>query len=208
MTYAVNEIFYSVQGEGRRAGTANVFVRFAGCNLTCSRDNEAGFDCDTEFVSSTRMTAAEILERIDALWPDGAKIGPAIILTGGEPMLHVDTELIVALRTLAPSVIAMETNGTIAWPNDFDVGDVWISCSPKTAEHTLRIGRVNELRYVRHSGQGVPKPTLAHDFLFVSPAWDVNPVTFAANVRHCIALVKANPHIAFSMQQHKLWSVR
>ncbi len=67
-TYQINEVFYSLQGEGVRAGTANVFVRFSGCNLTCARDNEAGFDCDTEFASGRRMTLTDLKAAIFEEW--------------------------------------------------------------------------------------------------------------------------------------------
>src|SRR5262245_35338828 len=96
MKYRINEVFYSLQGEGVRAGTANVFVRFTGCNLRCAMEpgdrSPGGFDCDTEFVSGRAVT----LEELDD-WIGVATRGVAcawLILTGGEPALQADREFI------------------------------------------------------------------------------------------------------------------
>ncbi len=113
MTYAVNEIFYSIQGEGVRAGTPNVFVRFQGCNLKCIADGEAGFDCDTEFDSGRKLERQELLQEMAALVPRGQTW--ACILTGGEPMLQVDNALVQALNAEG-WYIAIETNGTKTVP--------------------------------------------------------------------------------------------
>ncbi|MBN1489136.1 MAG: 7-carboxy-7-deazaguanine synthase QueE, partial [Phycisphaerae bacterium] len=103
-TYRVNEIFFSLQGEGVRAGTANLFVRFAGCNEAC-RVETHGFDCDTDFRDGREMTAAEIVASLRAA---DARCAWAV-LTGGEPALQVDRALIDALRT-AGYRLAIETN--------------------------------------------------------------------------------------------------
>lgn len=194
----VNEIFYSVQGEGARAGSANVFVRLSGCNLTCSKDGPEGFDCDTEFASGRAIPLEELVAEVKRIG------GPCrnVIFTGGEPALQL-TELVVAAFKAAGFVVCVETNGTRKLPPNID----WVSCSPKTAEHTLRLERVDELRYVRHVGQAIPRPALTATHYFVSPAWDGDrfPVE---NLAHCIALVKENPQWSLSVQQHKLWRVR
>ena len=106
-TYAVNEIFYSLQGEGVRAGEPSLFLRFAGCNLTCKVETH-GFDCDTEFVSSRKLTADEIVNELRALTPRCKWV----ILTGGEPGLQVDRELIDRLHDEGFQ-LAIETNGSI-----------------------------------------------------------------------------------------------
>ena len=198
-TYRISEIFYSLQGEGVRLGTANVFVRFAGCNLKCAVDNEAGFDCDTDFVSSEGFTLAELIKRIEA----EADVCRNVILTGGEPALQVDAELIATLKAEG-FYIAIETNGTKALPDGID----WVCCSPKSAEHTLRVGHVHELKYVRHSGQPLPRPALQADHYLLSPAFEADSGIKRETLNHCIELVKRNPQWRLSLQMHKLWKIR
>ena len=199
--YAINEIFYSIQGEGLRAGMPHVFVRFAACNLKCSTDGEAGFDCDTEFTSGRLLTANQILEEI-------AELGAAsdwIVLTGGEPALQVDSELTQSLLRTGYG-LAIETNGTKQLPEEFDFQ--WVCCSPKTAEHTLRLRRADELKYVRRKGQGVPKPTVKADHYLISPAVQPDGSILAEDLAWCIQLVKENPTWRLSVQQHKQWGIR
>lgn len=211
-TYKVNEIFYSVQGEGVRAGTPNVFVRLSNCNLRCSRDGEAGFDCDTEFSSGIDLTRDEIVERVCSMLSEaGVTDGGSVILTGGEPALQVDQDLILALKNVR-LFVAVESNGTIPLP----VGLDWITISPKTAEHTLKqpVARggahkkVDELRYVRHAGQGIPVPSLEAVHLLLSPAFEADGSLSFRSLAHCIDLVKKNPAWRLSVQLHKLWGVR
>jgi organic radical activating enzyme len=203
--YAVNEIFYSLQGEGARAGTANVFVRFAGCNLTCSEATE-GFDCDTEFTSHRKMTGDEIAAEARALLPSGTAEArddsSAVIFTGGEPALQLDEDLL--LWCFGGWYTAVETNGTKQLPR----GLAWVCVSPKTAEHTLVSQLVNELKYVRRHGQGIPKPALNARYLYISPAFGADGRVDARDLAWCIELVKQHPSWRLSMQQHKIWGVR
>ncbi len=205
--YPVNEVFCSLQGEGARAGLLHVFVRFAGCNLTCRRDGEAGFDCDTEFVSSAPRTADEIAALVTKRWPT-TRMAPRVILTGGEPLLHVNEDVLEALHRagVPEECISFETNGTRELPRN--AGRAYVACSPKTAEHTLRLERAGELRYVRHALQGIPVPRIPAEHLFLSPAWSDDAAARRANLDHCIALVHANPQWRLSVQQHKLWLLR
>lgn len=195
-TYTVNEIFYSIQGEGMRAGTANVFIRFSGCNQTCTVESH-GFDCDTEFVSGRKMTATEILE-------EARRIAPAcewVVLTGGEPGLQIDQELIDVLHQ--HFLLAIETNGSIQLPDGID----WITVSPKVAEHAIRQMTASEVKYVRGYGQGLPKPALRASYYYLSPAFagmDIDPEALA----WCVQLVKENPRWQLSVQQHKAWKIR
>lgn len=212
--YGVKEIFYSLQGEGARSGTANVFVRFAGCNLACSKAVE-GFDCDTDFKNGDRMTAEDILKAAVALAPARNR---AVIFTGGEPLLQLDATL-VALFKAAGFFVAIETNGMRKEPEGID----WISCSPKTPVDTLRITRADELRYVRAVGQGVPEPSEPLQWrathLWLSPAFDSTKVEDPLavegeheltedNLAWCISLCLQNPRWRLSLQQHKIWKVR
>ncbi len=153
--YLVNEIFYSLQGEGVRAGTANLFLRLSRCNLACAVETH-GFDCDTEFESGRRLTLEEIVEEMRQLsgscdW---------VILTGGEPALQVDREMIDALHA-AGYRLAIETNGSIELPPGID----WITVSPKVAEHAIRQRKADEVKYVRGYGQAIPRTVVEADHI-------------------------------------------
>lgn len=133
--YFVNEIFYSVQGEGRLAGTPMAFLRFGKCNLRCSIKN-SGFNCDTEFESGRYISTEEILSELNNLnAPKGW-----LLVTGGEPALQVTQELVNTLKQNGWK-IAIETNGTIKLPEGID----WICVSPKSAEHTIKQRTANEV---------------------------------------------------------------
>lgn len=204
----MNEVFYSLQGEGHRAGTPNVFVRFSGCNLTCSADGEAGFDCDTEFTSGTNLETGGLVEAALATLPDEMQENRAaigVIFTGGEPALQLDEALVSAFRKEGFGVLAVETNGTVEFKPSLSV--IYVACSPKTAEHTLKVQRVDELRYVRRAGQAIPRPRLLATHHFISPAWDADGLR-QENLAWCIDLVRYNPGWRLSLQQHKLWRVR
>ena len=195
--YFVNEIFYSLQGEGVRAGTPNLFLRLSRCNLAC-RVETHGFDCDTEFESGRWLTPGEIVDELRQL---SASCG-WVILTGGEPALQVDAELIAALHE-AGYMLAVETNGSIALPSGID----WITVSPKVAEHAVRQRTAHEVKYVRGHGQGIPRTAVEAEHYLISPAFDgaeVDPRT----LDWCIRLCKDNPPWRLSVQQHKTWRVR
>lgn len=201
--YPINEVFCSLQGEGLHAGTKSVFLRFAGCNLECKRDGDAGFDCDTEFLSGQRLTFDEIDDVVRKCWnPQKCDtIMPRVILTGGEPLLHVDKEF--AIQANVRWRVAVETNGTRQLPPGHE--SWWVSVSPKTAEHTLKVQRANELRYVRNWTQGIPKPMLAANYNWLSPAWGEDDEETQRNLRHCVRLIKQHATWRLSVQQHKLW---
>jgi 7-carboxy-7-deazaguanine synthase len=195
--YRVNEIFYSLQGEGVRAGTPNLFLRFSRCNLEC-RVETHGFDCDTEFESGRSMTLPEIVAEMRAL----SAACRWVILTGGEPALQVDAELIDALHAEGYS-LAIETNGSVELPPGLD----WITVSPKVAEHAVRQRRAHEAKYVRGYGQAIPKTVVEAEHYLISPAFDGAEVD-RRTLDWCIRLCRENPPWRLSVQQHKLWSVR
>ncbi|MDE3163580.1 MAG: radical SAM protein, partial [Acidobacteriota bacterium] len=130
MSYAVKEIFYTLQGEGAQAGRAAVFCRFAGCNLWSGREEDRTSAictfCDTDFIGTSNPdggkfdTAASLADRIGHAWhaasPQGSRF---VVLTGGEPLLQVDAPLIDALHA-RDFEIAVETNGTIGAPTGLD----------------------------------------------------------------------------------------
>lgn len=210
--YLITEIFFSLQGEGIRAGTANVFVRAAQCNLACSQLTE-GFFCDTDFSSGVRMTAAEIVDRAAALHGETHDAGdrslPWVIFTGGEPMLQLDDALVAAFRERGWR-IAIETNGTKPIPRDWRLDHVCVS--PKTAEHTIVAGDaghpIDELKYVRRAGMGIPRPRAEARAYVISPAFQPDGNLRRDDLQACIDMVKAHPTWRLSVQQHKGWSVR
>ncbi len=203
-TYVVNEVFYSIQGEGVRAGTANLFVRFAGCNLRCSIDpgprSPGGFDCDTEFESGRRINLDEL-----AAWVEREAAGRDprwLILTGGEPGLQVDHAFCDFWHGRGWK-LAIETNGSVELPAAMD----WITVSPKVAEHAIRQRTASEVKYVRGYGQAIPKTVVQAKYYLISPAFNGLEPDRAA-VDWCVQLVKENPQWRLSLQFHKFWRAR
>lgn len=196
MILKVNEIFYSLQGEGARAGSANIFIRLQGCK-TKSACFASGVRCDTEFESGSEIFLEQIIEKIQR-FPS-----KKIIWTGGEPAQQLD---FAAVDFFAAKGYwqAIETSGLFPAPKNLN----WISLSPKVAEHVVakNFTRVDELRYVRHAGQSVPEPAVEADHYFISPHSDGVSIN-SENLRHCIELVKQNPKWKLSIQQHKTWNV-
>lgn len=227
----INEVFYSVQGEGKRAGTANVFVRFTGCNMRCAEEagpkSPGGFDCDTEFESGKTVTPEQLVIWIDEELARGgiassSHSGVWLILTGGEPALQVDLDLCNFLHACG-FMLAIETNGSIELPKHGKSGDGpvpadvgaalacyaldWITLSPKVAEHAVRQPVAHELKYVRGAGQAIPRPAAQALHKLVSPAFN-GLVADKDAIRTCVELVKQNPEWALSVQLHKSWGVR
>lgn len=202
-SYVVNEVFYSLQGEGVRAGTANIFVRFSGCNLQCNGEEvEPGVFqpvCDTEFVSGRKVNIPMLHDWIER----EGKSCRNIIFTGGEPGLQIDDELMEYFK-FKGYYLAVETNGTKQLPSLLD----WITCSPKTAEHTLALENASEVKYVRGYGQGIPKPAVASVYKLISPHVESDGTIRHDVMKWCVDLVKDNPEWRLSCQQHKQWRVR
>jgi 7-carboxy-7-deazaguanine synthase len=202
--YLVNEMFYSLQGEGVRTGTSNLFLRFARCNLRCdveaSSVSPGGWRCDTEFDSGRRMTTTEIL----ATAHDLAPACRWIIFTGGEPSLQLDAALVHCLQD-AGYYLAIETNGT---KNLDALALNWICVSPKTAEHTLRQLTAHEVKYVRCAGQGLPVPRIRAQHYLISPAFEPDGSVLPETVRWCVQLCKDHPPWRLSVQTHKWLQVR
>ena len=166
--YTVRECFYSLQGEGARAGTANVFLRFAGCNLACSVALE-GFNCDTDFSFGGKLALDAVIRLVRRIDMGDCK---KIILTGGEPMLQVDEALLVALHG-AGYYVAVETNGTKRVPSSVDVGAKgvdYIACSPKPGSEVALV-RADEVRCVVQTGQEPDHRGVVASAYFVSPAF-------------------------------------
>jgi 7-carboxy-7-deazaguanine synthase len=210
MTYAVKEIFYTLQGEGLRAGRPAVFCRFAGCNLWTGREEDRERAvcrfCDTDFVGTDGTLggkfaqAADLAARIAAQWPQGRE-HRYVVLTGGEPLLQVDTELVDALHR-EQFEIAVETNGTLPAPEGLD----WICVSPKAGADWVQ-RRGHELKLVYPQPALMPDTVGALDFehYLLQP---MDGPQRLANTRDAIAYCQANPHWRLSVQTHKMLEIR
>ena len=206
MTYAVKEIFKTLQGEGAQTGRTAVFCRFAGCNLWSGREEDraaaACTFCDTDFVGMDGPgggrfeTAQAVAVAVEASWgTDPAR--RFVVLTGGEPLLQVDPILIDALHARGFE-IAVETNGTQAAPAGLD----WICVSPK-AQAPLVITEGDELKLVYP--QQELKPDSLADLKF-QHFWlqPMDGPDRAANTAAAVAYCLEHPRWRVSLQTHKL----
>jgi organic radical activating enzyme len=196
-TYKINEFFYSLQGEGVRAGEPSLFLRFSNCNLKCAKQTE-GFDCDTEFDTGERWTLDQIVENLKTL----SSNCKWVVLTGGEPSLQLDDEIIDRLH-LEGYKLAIESNGTRELSPKLD----WICVSPKSAPENLRQRTADELKYVLAEGMPLPRTIIKAKHYLISPAFEKNCLP-PENLQWCIEMTKKNPPWRLSVQQHKGWQVR
>jgi 7-carboxy-7-deazaguanine synthase (Cx14CxxC type) len=207
MTYAVKELFYTLQGEGAQSGRAAVFCRFAGCNLWSGREEdraEAACNfCDTDFVGTDGQnggkfaTAERLADAVAAQWPAGAGGRPYVVCTGGEPLLQLDPALIDALHARGFE-IAVETNGTQPAPAGLD----WICVSPKgTAPLVLTHG--DELKLVYPQPDAPPEQFAGLDFrhFFLQP---MDGILKADATRRAVAYCMAHPQWRLGVQTHKV----
>lgn len=188
--YKINEIFYSLQGEGANTGTPSVFIRFAGCNLRCPF-------CDTDFADFNEQTIEDILDEISQ-YPSNF-----VVLTGGEPSLQVDQTLIDALHD-ADYVVAIETNGTHVLPENID----WITCSPKEGSKIV-LTEADEVKVV-YTGQDVERyaDEIEAESYYLQPCSIEKGGIRTDNVEEVVAYCLANPHWALSLQTHKLINIQ
>ncbi len=181
-TYKVNEIFYSLQGEGYYTGTPAVFLRLSGCTPRCEF-------CDTDHFDGRDMTAAEIVGAI-AAYPSRH-----LVITGGEPTMQLDSDLLRAIKA-ERFYVQIETNGSLPVPVEVD----WVTCSPKTAPWT--IDRIDELKIVYQEQDVEEIASLlpaTHHFL--------QPVS-GTNVAETVAYCMAHPRWRLSLQTHKLIDIQ
>lgn len=196
--YRVNEIFTSLQGEGYWTGEARVFIRFSGCNLRCPF-------CDTDHEPFTEMSAEDIISEVRRI------AGPVTVvaITGGEPSLQLNTELVRALHD-AGFFIQVETNGTRRLPEDID----WITLSPKTDVKGLKgngevvIEHADEVKLV-YEGQEerlIDKwASFPADHYFLQPCDSPDGRSFVGDT---IQYIMRHPHWRLSLQTHKLTGIR
>jgi 7-carboxy-7-deazaguanine synthase (Cx14CxxC type) len=213
MTYSVKEVFYTLQGEGVQAGKPAVFCRFAGCNLWSGREIDRAAAvcrfCDTDFVGTDGTlggkytTAAELTDRIEALWPAADDRHRLVVMTGGEPLLQLDRALIDALHARGFR-IAVETNGTIAAPEGIE----WVCVSPKAGAPLVQT-QGNELKLVYPQPDlmphDLPWPKLRFEHYLLQPM--DGPAT-VQNTAAAVAYCQANPQWRLSVQTHKMLGIR
>lgn len=217
----VSEVFYSLQGEGGRAGEASVFIRLSGCSAkhACAT---SGVVCDTEFESGVEMNLDELCSAVlvamsraaPQVGTNHAELLPWIVWTGGEPLDQLTPEIISKMNERGWKRHALETSGVVPMSSQMAGSINWITVSPKVAEHILlrhfpwtEHRPLDELRYVRHAGQpGVPMPVVKARNYYLSPHSDGFTIN-KENVDHCVKLCLANPRWKMSVQQHKVWSV-
>jgi 7-carboxy-7-deazaguanine synthase len=205
MTYAVKEAFLTLQGEGVQAGSRAVFLRFAGCNLWSGREQDRASAqcnfCDTDFVGTDGegggkfADAEQLATHVDGLWGDG-KDRRLVVITGGEPMLQLDEDLIAALHERGFQV-AVETNGTLAAVEGLD----WICVSPKAGTTVVqRAG--NELKLVWPQVGIDPAELESWDFdNFLVQPMDCADRDMA--MKAAIALAMERPKWRLTLQAHK-----
>lgn len=212
MTYAVKEIFYTLQGEGANAGRPAVFCRFAGCNLWTGREADRSHAvcqfCDTDFVGTdgpgggSFKTAVALAGAVQAAWPaqSSAAAKPLVVCTGGEPLLQLDVEAIAALHG-AGFEIAVETNGTLPAPPGLD----WICVSPK-ADAPMALTAGDELKLVFPQAGAEPERFrgMAFRHFFLQPMDGADRVrNTALAVEYCMA----HPEWRLSLQTHKMLGI-
>jgi 7-carboxy-7-deazaguanine synthase len=212
LSYAVKEIFLTLQGEGAHAGRAAVFCRFSGCNLWSGREQDRASAtcrfCDTDFVGTNGTlggrygSATELADTIAAQWI-GANASRYVVLTGGEPLLQVDTALVDALHA-GGFAIGVETNGTIVPPDGMD----WICVSPKAGAE-LAVRRGHELKLVYPQAEAAAAPEnftgLAFERFSLQP---MDGPDVAENTARAVEYCLAHPQWRLSLQTHKTLGIR
>lgn len=193
----INEIFYSLQGEGANTGVPAVFVRFSGCNLRCAF-------CDTAHKNGNFMTDDEIFAEVNR-YPQSK----LIVLTGGEPSLFIDEDFIARIKTATGKRVAIETNGTNHLPENID----WVTFSPKTGfeggdEHQAILTECDELKVV-YVGQLLEQyfKYKAKQY-YLQPCYCDDEMKRKANITATIDAVMHDPRWRLSLQTHRMLDIR
>jgi len=211
MSYAVKEIFYTLQGEGAQTGRSAVFCRFAGCNLWSGREKDRATAtckfCDTDFADTNGQggghfaSAQALAGAIEMKWPSNAQSGKRfVVCTGGEPLLQLDTNLIDALHANGFE-IAVETNGTIPAPASLD----WLCVSPKAgAEFKQRTGDELKLIYPQPGVEPEKFEALPFRHFFLQP---MDGAARDLNTKLALEYCLGHPLWRLSLQTHKLLGI-
>ena len=208
MSYAVKEIFLTLQGEGVHAGRRAVFLRFTGCNLWTGREEDRASAvcrfCDTDFVgmdgeNGGRYEAIELAAQVAALWGEG-RAQRYVVMTGGEPMLQVDQAVVEALHAQG-FTIAIESNGTIAAHPGID----WVCISPKAGSEVVqRQGNELKLVWPQPGSDTSAMEDWAFDNFLIQPMDSGDSLVNESNRKSAIEFVGLNPKWRLSLQNHKL----
>ena len=195
--YKINEIFYSLQGEGYHSGMPAVFVRFSGCNLHCAF-------CDTQHQSGEMMSLQEIVDEVNKY-----TIAPLVVLTGGEPSLFIDNAFVAELKQKTGKTVTIETNGTRPLPSNLD----WVTLSPKSAfeggdAEPCVLKHCDELKVV-YLGQDLAQyDGIEAKHRFLQPCFCEDETQRKANMKACVEAVMKNPGWRLSLQIHRVLNIR
>lgn len=195
--WKVNEIFYSLQGEGFNTGTASVFIRLSGCNLHCAF-------CDTRHEDGMMMSLPAIVERV-MQYPNAL----LIVLTGGEPSLWIDEDFVTGLKAITGKRITIETNGTRPLPHGID----WVTLSPKTGmgncgDVPLVLHHCDELKVVYLGQDLVQYDNITATHRYLQPCWSEDPEKRQHNLQATVQAVLDNPQWRLSLQTHRLLGIK
>lgn len=202
--YIVNEVFYTLQGEGFHSGKAAVFCRFSRCNLWTGREEDRFSAicqfCDTDFLHGEKYTLDELVDLIDCMWL-GDESDKFVVFTGGEPLLQLDEKLIWQLRDLG-FYVAVETNGTCPVPDGIN----WLCVSPKAGTQ-LRAQYSDELKLVFPQPALMPQQLASYqcDHRWLSP---MDGPDLEQNIKSAVDYVLANTSWRVNIQSHKVWGIR
>jgi 7-carboxy-7-deazaguanine synthase len=209
MSYRIKEIYFTQQGEGSNTGRDFVFVRFSGCNLWSGKEKNRKSAicqfCDTDFYGTDGInggvySAQQLIEKIQSLWVSRDD-NIAVVLTGGEPLLQVNDELVAALKQ-EQIYIAVETNGTLDAPDHID----WICMSPK-ANTEIKLKKGNEIKVIFPQESLDPEKFSLFDFSeFYLQPMDSNE--YQENLNATITYCQKNPKWKLSLQTHKILGIR
>lgn len=220
-SYKVKELFYTLQGEGAQAGRPAVFCRFSKCNLWNGREDSRATSicnfCDTDFNGTNGQdggtySAAELVVKISALWPDLNQGQPYVVCTGGEPLLQLDESLIESLHQ-AGFAVGVETNGTLTAPKGID----WLCVSPKGRAKVV-INQCHELKLVYPQSDALPEQydCIQAEHYYLQPMADYRPQLSSSdhlaaslaglstsNTQKTLAYCLSHPKWKLSLQTHK-----
>ncbi len=209
MSYRIKEIYFTQQGEGSNTGRDFVFVRFSGCNLWSGKEKNRKSAicqfCDTDFYGTDGInggvySAKQLIEKIKSLWVSRDN-NIAVVLTGGEPLLQVNDELVAALKQ-EQIYIAVETNGTLDAPDHID----WICMSPK-ANTEIKLKKGNEIKIIFPQESLDPEKFSLFDFSeFYLQPMDSNK--YQENLNATITYCQKNPKWKLSLQTHKILGIK